>query len=224
MSLHTWWWHCRELNTHQHKCMFIWIRSVDFNSVLAATLNYSYLRAHQRGQLGEGWTYLHDFSQLHVRPQLQHNKKVSKNLNWLKNQETKRSPTVSLFPVPLSWCILLSSFIFGCSGPSLLQSFSPAAAHGLLAAAASPGEQRFCGICLQQLWCVHSAIVVLGLSCSEARGIILDQGLNPCLLHWQGGSLPLSHRGSPFLIFFRALKLLNIPCVYLLFFASSADM
>ena len=23
------------------------------------------------------------------------------------------------------------------------------------------------------------------------------QGLNPCLLHWQAGSLPLSHRGSP---------------------------
>ena len=30
-----------------------------------------------------------------------------------------------------------------------------------------------------------SVLVVLGLSCSKARRILLDQGLNPCLLHWQ---------------------------------------
>ena len=29
-----------------------------------------------------------------------------------------------------------------------------------------------------------------GLSCSEARGIFLDQGSNPCLLRWQVDSLP----------------------------------
>ena len=28
-------------------------------------------------------------------------------------------------------------------------------------------------------------------------GIFLTQGLNPCLLHWQANSLPLSHQGSP---------------------------
>ena len=28
-------------------------------------------------------------------------------------------------------------------------------------------------------------------------GIFLTQGLNPCLLHWQAGSSPLSHQGSP---------------------------
>ena len=28
-------------------------------------------------------------------------------------------------------------------------------------------------------------------------GIFLDQGSNPCLLHWQADSLPLSHQGSP---------------------------
>ena len=32
------------------------------------------------------------------------------------------------------------------------------------------------------------------LSHSVACGIILDQGSNPCLLHRQAGSLPLSHR------------------------------
>ena len=35
------------------------------------------------------------------------------------------------------------------------------------------------------------------LSCSTACGTFLDQGLNPCLLHWQVDSLPLSHHGSP---------------------------
>ena len=28
-------------------------------------------------------------------------------------------------------------------------------------------------------------------------GIFPDQGLNPCLLHWQANPLPLSHQGSP---------------------------
>ena len=36
-----------------------------------------------------------------------------------------------------------------------------------------------------------------GLSCSVACGIFLDQGSNPCHLHWQVDSLPLSHQGSP---------------------------
>ena len=35
------------------------------------------------------------------------------------------------------------------------------------------------------------------LSCSAACGISLDQWLNPCFLHWQMDSLPLSHQGSP---------------------------
>ena len=43
----------------------------------------------------------------------------------------------------------------------------------------------------------HSVISVHGLSCSEARGIFPDQGLNPCLLHWQVDCLPPSHQGSP---------------------------
>ena len=36
-----------------------------------------------------------------------------------------------------------------------------------------------------------------GLSSSSAHGIFPDQGSNPCLLHWQADSLPLSHQGSP---------------------------
>ena len=33
-----------------------------------------------------------------------------------------------------------------------------------------------------------SVVVARGLSCSSARGILLDQGLNPCPLHWQADS------------------------------------
>ena len=33
--------------------------------------------------------------------------------------------------------------------------------------------------------------------CSAACGIFPDQGSNPCPLHWQAGSQPLRHQGSP---------------------------
>ena len=36
-----------------------------------------------------------------------------------------------------------------------------------------------------------------GLSCSKACGILLDQGSNSFLPHWQADSLPLSHQGRP---------------------------
>ena len=39
-----------------------------------------------------------------------------------------------------------------------------------------------------------------------ARGIVPDQWLNPCLLHWQVDSLPMSHQGSPIVIFRYALQ------------------
>ena len=42
-----------------------------------------------------------------------------------------------------------------------------------------------------------SAVVAHGLSCSVACGILLDQGSNPCPLHWQADSQPLRHQGSP---------------------------
>ena len=48
-----------------------------------------------------------------------------------------------------------------------------------------------------------SIVVVhrLELSSSMACGIFLDQGSNQYLLHWQADSLPLSHQGSPYLLF-----------------------
>ena len=42
-----------------------------------------------------------------------------------------------------------------------------------------------------------SAVVAHGPSCSVACGILPDQGSNPCPLHWQAGSQPLRHQGSP---------------------------
>ena len=36
-----------------------------------------------------------------------------------------------------------------------------------------------------------------GLSCLAVCGIFPDQGLNPCPLHWQEDSLPLSHPRRP---------------------------
>ena len=44
-----------------------------------------------------------------------------------------------------------------------------------------------------------SIVVAHGLSCSTAGGIFLDQGSNPCLLHWQVDSQPLDHQGNPML-------------------------
>ena len=35
------------------------------------------------------------------------------------------------------------------------------------------------------------------LSCSSTCETFPDQGLNLCLLHWQVGSSPLNHQGSP---------------------------
>ena len=42
-----------------------------------------------------------------------------------------------------------------------------------------------------------SVVVAHGVSCSTACGIFLDQGSNPCALHWQADSQPLCHTGSP---------------------------
>ena len=42
-----------------------------------------------------------------------------------------------------------------------------------------------------------SVAVAHGLSCSMACRIFLDQGSNPCPLHWQEDSYPLCHWGSP---------------------------
>ena len=70
--------------------------------------------------------------------------------------------------------------------------------HRLLIAVASLVAEHGLQACrLQQLWHVDSVVVARGLSCSSAHGIFLDQGSNPCPLHWQVDSQPLHHQGSP---------------------------
>ena len=56
------------------------------------------------------------------------------------------------------------------------------------------------------LYSTGSTAVVNQLSCSAACGIFPDRGSNPCLLHWQGDSLPLSHQGSPSQRFYHLFK------------------
>ena len=46
-----------------------------------------------------------------------------------------------------------------------------------------------------------SVVVAYGSSCSAACGIFPDQGSNLCPLHWQAGSQPLRHQGSPWVWF-----------------------
>ena len=67
------------------------------------------------------------------------------------------------------------------------------------------------------LWCTGFScceaqtpvVAVARLNCSKACGILPDQGWNPCLLHWQADSLPLSHQGSPLRSYFK-----TIVCVF----------
>ena len=42
-----------------------------------------------------------------------------------------------------------------------------------------------------------SVVMVHRLSCFTVYGMFLDQGLNPCPLHWQADCYPLYHQGNP---------------------------
>ena len=54
-----------------------------------------------------------------------------------------------------------------------------------------------------------SIAVAHWLSCPVACGILLDQGSNPCPLHWQAYSWPLDHQGSLLLVFIYLWYFLN---------------
>ena len=80
-------------------------------------------------------------------------------------------------------------------------------ARGLSLAVASGGHSssRCAGLSPSRplpLWSTGSrragsVVVAHGPSRSAARGILPDQGSNPCALHWQADSQPLRHQGSP---------------------------
>ena len=96
----------------------------------------------------------------------------------------------------------------------LLGAYSVVEVHGLLSAVVSlvasmgPRALRFqqlrhegSVVVAPGLWSTGSIAVAHRLNYSAACGIFPDQGSNPCLLHWQADSLPLSHQGSPNIIF-----------------------
>jgi len=58
-----------------------------------------------------------------------------------------------------------------------------------------------------ELQSTGSTAVGHGLSWSGAYGIFSDQGLSPCLLHWQADSSPLSHQGSLREYLFEGIKM-----------------
>ena len=105
-----------------------------------------------------------------------------------------------------------SFFSFGCAGSWLLRGvFSSCGDWGLLFSG-SVQASRCSGVsCCRAralraqvsvgvapgLWSTGSVVVAHRLSCSEVCGVFPDQEWNPCLLHWQVDSLPLSHQGSP---------------------------
>ena len=113
-----------------------------------------------------------------------------------------------LFFAVLGLCCCARAFS-SCSKQGLLF----VVVHWLLIAVASLVAEHGLQACrLQQLWCMGSVVVARGLqnigsvvvahrlqsagsvvvghrlSCSAACGIFLDQGSNPCPLHWQAES------------------------------------
>ena len=84
--------------------------------------------------------------------------------------------------------------VLGRAGsPWLLEDFLQLQRGGLLASCGVPASH--CGgfFCcrMRALGTQVPGAVAHELSCSTSCGIFLDQGSNPCLLHWQVGSLPL---------------------------------
>ena len=75
---------------------------------------------------------------------------------------------------------------------SLVEKSRGSRAHGL------QESQQVCSVVVApELQSPGSGFVTPGLSCSAACGIFPDQGLNPCILHRQADSFPLSHQRSP---------------------------
>ena len=92
---------------------------------------------------------------------------------------------IYLFLAVLS--LLLCRFFSSSSKPWLLF----VAGHRLLIAVASLVAEH-------GLYSMRASVVLVHrLSCSLAHGIFLDQGQNLCFMHWQAGSLPLSHQDCP---------------------------
>ena len=82
--------------------------------------------------------------------------------------------------------------------------FSSREARALGAGASVVTARAGSAIVVLRLQRTGSVVVVQALSCSSACGIFPDQGSNPCLLHQQADSSPMSHQPPKgfFLFFF----------------------
>ena len=107
--------------------------------------------------------------------------------------------------------LLFYTFIYFCAGSLLLVGFSLVAVTSCVSLVVVCGlliEMASCcgawtvgrmGFSSCSTWALEHRLKDCGLSCSAAYGIFPDQGSSPYLLHWQAGSLPLSHQGNPHL-------------------------
>ena len=110
-------------------------------------------------------------------------------------------------------CVQMSFFFFFVCGKSLQRQglFSSCGKQGVLSSCGAQASHSVASLVVENglsvtqasviaapgLQSTSSVVVAKGLSCFTACEILLDQGLNLCLLHWQVDSLPLSHQGSP---------------------------
>ena len=87
----------------------------------------------------------------------------------------------------LPGCAVFSSCGFSLRWLFLLWSpaLRPEQLQRVVSAAVAPGLQS-----------TGAMVAAHGLSCSVAYGILPDQALNPCLLHWQMDFLPLEPPGK----------------------------
>ena len=110
--------------------------------------------------------------------------------------------------------------------------------HCCMWAFSNCGEQRCKGSCCSGFSCYRAAsscttsvIVVHGLICPVACETLLNQGVNPCPLHWQAGSWPLDKQASPedsyfnkFLRKFSAISFLKITSLPFYLFSPSKHL
>ena len=106
-------------------------------------------------------------------------------------------------PIYLSIYLSIYLFIYGCVGSSFpCEGFlSLRQAGATLHRGARASHYRGLSLWSTASRRTGSVVAAHGPSCSAACGIFLDQGSNPCPLHWQADSHPLRHKGSPRRIF-----------------------
>ena len=104
--------------------------------------------------------------------------------------------------------IYLFIYLWLCWVSASVRGPSPAAASGGHSSSRCAGPSPSRPLLLRSTGSrrAGSVIVAHGPSCSAARGILPDQGPNPCPLHWQADSQPLRHQGSPVIIILISFK------------------